>query len=116
MLHKPLISSKLLAIVTFIPVLTACKVTTDDQGVIYGQQDHGPVESCLRNLKWQRQQNVIDVVDKDASEGDRLVSAIILSNTNEAEERLKCESLSRPYKLEAVPEKPKSKTQEQASS
>jgi hypothetical protein len=109
--HFPKVTKALL-VTAFISALTACKITPNHTNDVYGNQKNNLREECLRNLKWRQQQNLNGLFDDDASDGDRLVSAIIFSNTNEAEERLKCESLGRRnYSLEGVPEKPKSKKQ-----
>jgi hypothetical protein len=103
---------KVLCVTVIISALTACKITSDQTGDVYGHQQRDLREECLRALKWQRQQNIDGLYDDNASEGDRLVSAIVLSNTSEADERLKCESLGqRGYIVEGVPQKPPSKKQ-----
>jgi hypothetical protein len=109
MFHPPSAFLKTNLMLAVLSTLTACISITDQPTDTYRHQQRDLREECLRALKWRQQQSLDGLFDDDASEGDRLVSAIVYSNTNNAEERLKCESLGLHYELEAVPEKPRSK-------
>ena len=92
-------------------LLTACKTTIrNDSSEIYNPQKRDLRDECLQALKWEQQRSLDDLVDKDNSEGDRAVSAIIYANTNDSFDQLECETrASGKSKLFAVPEKPKPK-------